>query len=322
MSLLILSADRSADRIGENLCQILNGNSIKSKSLPSIAAFCSSNELFERNSTDWEKIFVKSLKTNFLSTNDLLGFLFLFDIATTNSLHLKNLSSIESLVQHLQIEHPFQSTLTLIFHGQPENQLLTSALTCFNLNFLLSTIFSFVHGIVFYSVDQINEHQVYHSTIAENLAGIFRPVTSLREDSTNRQIRNVSVEFLQLLQHLLTNPNEKFVQFFVDPPVQKILRRNFQSALLIERGKPSLNQREQTLVNLDVWYSLEEHSSSRYLLVNSFSMIKDLLEKLLIQPYERKLHMNKAYFYWLMKKYSIEEKEFYRTNEFLREILT
>lgn len=321
MSLCILSVDRSSDRIGETLCQILN-RTVPSN-YPPISAFCSSKDLSlsstRSDPSDWRQILIKVLKNSSLSPNDLLGFLLLFDVATTSSLHFHLLTKIDSLLRYFNVEHPFQPVLTWICHAQPNNQLYTSALTCFNLSFILSTIYPLVQGVIFHSIDSIVDHASYHSTIAEQIGGIFRPVSSLREDP-QRRIRSVSVEFLQLIQHLLIHPWRKVLILHLDPPVKKILQRPFESALLIERGRPSVNASEMPSTNLDIWYSMEEHSS-RHLLVNSISMTVHLLQQLIIQPYQRKMQMRSAYVYWLKKKFSIRDEEFHRTIEFSLNLL-
>lgn len=302
MSLLILSFDFSSDRIGENLHKILYASSTS----PSIAAFCSSNDLLNSVNPNYEKIFANSLKTHFLSPNDLLGFIILIDIATTNRLHLNNLSSINSLLNHLHQHHPFQSILTFILHASSTNQLYTSALTCFNLNLIFSRIYSFVDGIIFYNIDQINDYQTYHSLIATHIASIFLPVSSLREDS-RRHTKNVSIEFLQFLQYLLPNPTKKILIMKMGNP-----KTSFQSSshatLLIQRGTPSLTSKDIPLKNVDIWNSLEKTRTQLQstVIINNDQRTRDLLEQLIVKPYENKFRMNQAYFYWLKKKFSIE----------------
>lgn len=305
MSLLLLSFDSSSDSIGRELYQLLNASS---KS-PPLASFCSSEQLFA-SSNDYEKIFFDSLKTDFLSSNDLLGFLLLIDIATTNKLHLQYLSSIQSLLDHLTLQHPFQSILSFIIHASPNNQLYTSALTSFNLNLIFSHLYPFVHGIIFQNIDQINDHQIYHSTIAEQIGQIFLPISSLRENS-KRLIRNVSVEFLQLIQHLLNDP-EKKILIIKTENLKKSFHPTSNALLFIQRGQPTAaTLNEIQLNNLDIWNSYEKHLSQlrELLIVNNDQLNRLLLEQLIIKPYEKKSQMNRAYFHWLKKKFPIENLE-------------
>ena len=305
MSLLILSFDISSNFIGENLQKLLNA----SCNSPSLAGFCSSKELLTSPNDDYEKIFSNSLKSNLLSHNDLLGFLILIDVATTNKLHINSLPSIISLLNYLHNHHPFQSILTFILHASSTNQLYTSALTCFNLNLIVSQIYSFVHGIIFHNIDQINDYQTYHSLVAAQIASIFLPVTSLREDR-QRYTKSVSIEFLQFLQHLLPNPNKKIL-------IMKIgnVKNSFQSSshatLLIQRGTPSLSNKDIPLKNLDIWNSLEKNLTQLQstVIINNDQRNRELFEGLILQPYERKFRMNRAYFYWLKKKFPIENLE-------------
>jgi hypothetical protein len=301
MSLLILSFDLSSDKIGADLHNLLNSS--LSSNYPHIASFCSSNQLFSSLTNDYEKIFDNSLKIDSLSHNDLLGFLILIDIATTNKLHLHNLSSITSLLQYLNKKHPFQPILTFIIHASSTNQLYTSSLTCFNLNLLLLHIYSFVNGIIFNNIDQIDDYQTYHSIIAGQIGSIFLPISSLRED-TKRINKSVCIEFLQFLQHLLNNPNKKILIMF-NNNLKKFLNKPSQAALLIQRGKPSLFLNDIKFDNLDIWNSLEDNSQST-LVLNNDQLNNNLLEKLIIEPYQRKISMNKAYLYWLKKKFQIK----------------
>ena len=305
MSLLILSFDFSSDLIGENLQKLLNTSS----NAPSLAAFCSSNELLTSTNKDYEKIFLNALKTHLLSPNDLLGFLILIDVATTNKLHLNHRSSIHSLFNYLRHRHPFQSILTFIIHASSTNQLYTSALTSFNLNFILSRIYSFVDGIIFHNIDQINDYQTYHSLVAAHIASIFLPVTSLREDS-RRHTKNVSIEFLQFLQHLLPNPNKKILLMKIGNP-KNAFQSSSHATLLIQRGTPSLTSKDIPLKNVDIWNSLEKTrvQLQSTVIVNNDQRTRDLLEQLILEPYERKFRMNQAYFYWLKKKFPIDNLE-------------
>ena len=70
---------------------------------------------------------------------------------------------------------------------------------------IFSRIYSSVNGIIFQNIDEINDHQNYHSIIVSQIASIFLPVSSLREDK-KRWNKSVSIEFLQFIQHLLVNP--------------------------------------------------------------------------------------------------------------------
>jgi hypothetical protein len=307
MSLLILSFDLSSDKIGAHLHNLLNSS--LSSNYPHIASFASSEQLFSSVTTDYEKIFNNSLKTNFLSHNDLLGFLILIDIATTNKLHLNNLSSITSLLIYLNKKHPFQQILTFIIHASSTNQLYTSSLTCFNLNLILLHIYPFVNGIIFNNIDQINDYQIYHSLIASQIASIFLPVSSLREDK-KRLNKSVCIEFLQFLQHLLNNPNKKLLIMFTNN-LKKYSTQSSYASLLIQRGKPSLSNTEMKLNNLDIWNSLEKNLEQLQstLILNNDQFNNMLLEKLILQPYKRKINMNKAYLYWLRKKFDIQNIE-------------
>lgn len=298
MSLLILAFDLSSDRIGSHLCQLLNACS-PSKDLR-VASLCSSKELFDaKHGDEWEKIFAPVLKSDCLSSNDLLGFLVLIDVATSNRLHLHHLSRIRSLLLFLNIEHPFQSILTFIFHAHPNNQLYTSALTCFNLLLLLLDVYPLVSGVVFHGVDAIDDPQLYHSTLADQLASIFRPVSSLREDPI-RTNRSVCVEFLQFLQHLLNDPRRKLLISLVDPNVKKSLQHPFQSALVIQRGQQA--EVSSKAKNLDQWNSLEKTSRS-IVIVNSRELTRELLTQLVLEPYQKKVEHRHAYLFWLTKKF-------------------
>jgi len=305
MSLLILSFDLSSDKIGFHLHNLLNSSS----NYPHIASFCSSKQLFSSINNDYENIFINSLKTDFLSHNDLLGFLILIDIATTNKLHLNNLSSIKSILLYLNKKHPFQQILTFIIHANSINQLYTSSLTCFNLNLILLNIYPFVNGIIFNNIDQINNYQTYHSIIAEQIGSIFLPVSSLREDK-KRLNKSVSIEFLQFLQHLLNNPNKKLL-IMVNNNLKKFFNQSSYATLLIQRGKPSLFINDIKLKNLDIWNSLEKNLSQLQstLILNNDQLNNDLLEQLIIKPYQRKMNMNQAYLYWLKKKFDIQNIE-------------
>lgn len=305
MSLLILSFDISSDKIGLNLVNLLNSSSNQ----PHIASFCSSNDLFSSEINNYEKIFFNSLKTNFLSHNDLLGFLILIDLATTNKLHLTNLSSIQSLLIYLNTKHPFQQILTFIIHANPTNQLYTSALTCFNLNLLLLNIYSYVHGIIFTSIDHINNHEQYHIQIASQIATIFLPITSLRENN-QRLIKTISIEFLQFIQHLLNNPYKKILIIKTEN-FKKYFQLSSHALLLIQRGQPSLFLNDIQIKNLDIWNSLEKNLSQlqKILILNNEQLNENLLEQLIIKPYEKKIQMNKAYLYWLKKKFDIKNIE-------------
>lgn len=305
MSLLILSFDLSSDFIGEYLQKLLNASCPS----PSLTAFCSSKQLLISPIDNYEKIFANSLKSHLLSHNDLLGFIILIDIATTNKLHIQSLPSINSLLNYLQHHHPFQSILTFILHGSPTNQLYTSALTCFNLNLILSHIYPFVHGIIFHNIDQINDYQTYHSLIAAHIASIFLPVTSLRENS-HRYTKTVSIEFLQFLQHLLSNPNKKILIMKINN-VKNSFQSSSHATLLIQRGTPSLTNKDIPVKNLDIWNSLEKNRSQLQstVIINNDQRIRELFEGLILRPYECKLRMNRAYFYWLKKKFPIENLE-------------
>ena len=305
MSLLILSFDFSSDKIGGHLHDLLNASS----NSPHIASFCSSKDLFTSTTNDYEKIFINSLKTDLLSHNDLLGFLILIDIATTNKLHLQYLSSITSILSYLNEKHPFQQILTFLIHASAFNQLYTSSLTCFNLNLIFSRIYSSVNGIIFQNIDQINDHQNYHSIIASQIASIFLPVSSLREDK-KRWNKSVSIEFLQFIQHLLVNP-EKKILVMKTKDFKKDFNPSSHAILLIQRGKPSLSDEDIRLKNLDIWNSLEKNIQQLQstLILNNDQVNKNLLEQLILKPYERKLHTNKAYFYWLKKKFQLENLE-------------
>ncbi|CAF3159211.1 unnamed protein product [Rotaria sp. Silwood2] len=307
MSLLILSFDLSSDKIGTHLYNILNSS--LSSNYPHIASFCSSNQLFSLITNDYEKIFNNSLKEDFLSHNDLLGFIILIDIATTNKLHLKNLSSIKSLLLYLNKKHPFQQILTFIIHANSTNQLYTSSLTCFNLNLIFYYIYPYVNGIIFHNIDDINVYETYHSIIALQIASIFLPVSSLREDK-KRINKSVCIEFLQFIQHLLSNPNKKILIMF-NNNIKNFLNKSSYATLLIQRGKPSLLTNDIKLNNFDVWNSLEiNHEQLQItLIVNNDQLNIDLLEKLILQPYNKKMNMNKAYLYWLKKKFDINNLE-------------
>lgn len=306
MSLLILSFDLSSDKIGLQLSNLLNSSS----NHPDITSFCSSKDLFSCSQTnDYEKIFTNSLKTNFLSHNDLLGFLILIDIATTNKLHLDNLSSIKSILLYLNTKHPFQQILTFIIHASSINQLYTSSLTCFNLNLIILNIYPFVNGIIFNNIDSINDYQLYHSIIASQIASIFLPISSLREDK-NRLIKNVSIEFLQFNQYLLNNPDKKILIMKTDR-IKKYFNQSSNAILLIQRGQPSLFLNDIKLNNLDIWNSLEKNLQQlqSILILNNNQLNQNLLEQLIIKPYENKIQMNNAYLYWLKKKFFIENIE-------------
>lgn len=294
MSLLILSFDTSSDRIGTHLNNLLNSSS---KS-PHIVSLCRFEQLFH-SSDSYEKIFSKSLQ------NDLLGFLILIDIATTNRLHIQYLSSIKSLLCYLVDQHPFQSILCFIHHANPLNQLYTSALTCFNLSLLLLHLYPFVNGLIFNSIDQIIDHQQYHSILAEQLARIFRPVSSLRENT----IKNTSIEFLQFIQHLLNNP-EKKILFIKNENFKKYFSLQSNALLFIQRGQPTSNI-DFKIANFDLWNSYEKNlvRLQEILIVNNDQLTQQLLEQSIIKPLEKKLNTNHAYFYWLTKKYSISNLE-------------
>ncbi|CAF4345063.1 unnamed protein product [Adineta steineri] len=135
MSLLILSFDSSSDKIGTHLYNILNSS--LSSNYPHIASLCTYNQLFSSSINEYEKIINNSLRIDSLSHNDLLGFLILIDIATTNKLHIDDLPSITSLLIYLNQKHPFQQILTFIIHASSTNQLYTSSLTCFNCSSIL-----------------------------------------------------------------------------------------------------------------------------------------------------------------------------------------
>jgi hypothetical protein len=303
MSLLILSFDLSSDKIGANLHNLLNSS--LSSNYPHIASFCPSTHLFSSN--DYEKLINNSLKIDCLSHNDLLGFVILIDIATTNKLHLNNLPSITSLLLYLNKKHPFQQILTFIIHANSTNQLYTSSLTCFNLNLLIYHIYPSVNGIIFNNIDQINDYQTYHSIIAAEIAAIFLPVSSLREDK-KRLNKSVCIEFLQFLQHLLNNPNKKLLIMFNSNFKKYLQKSSTYSALLIQRGQSSLFPNDIKSYNLDIWNSLEKNFQS-ILILNNHQLITDLLDKLILQSYRNKIQMNKAYLYWLRKKFSVENLE-------------
>ena len=303
MSLLILSFDLSCDKIGAHLQNLLNSS--LSSNYPHIASFCPSNQL----ANDYEKILNNSLKTDSLSHNDLLGFLILIDIATTNKLHLANLSSITSTLLYLNKKHPFQQILTFIIHASSTNQLYTSSLTCFNLNLLIYHIYPFVTGVIFHNIDQIDDYQTYHSRIAADIASIFLPISSLREDK-KRINKSVCIEFLQFIQHLLNHPDKKFLMMFT-ANFKKFVKKNSYAALLIQRGQPSLFINDIKSNHLDIWNSLEKNlpQLQSTLILNNDQLSKDLLEKLILQPCQAKMDMNKAYLYWLRKRFDIENIE-------------
>ena len=307
MSLLILSFDLSSDKIGTHLYNTLNSS--LSTNYPHIASFCSSDQLFSPLNNDYEKILNNALKIDSLSHNDLLGFLILIDLATTNKLHIKNLTSITSLLLYLNEKHSFQQILTFIVHGHSTNQLYTSALTCFNLNLILYHIYPYVNGIIFNDIDQVNIYEAYHSMIALQIASIFLPVTSLREHKY-RLNKSVCIEFLQLFQHLLSNPNKKIL-IMCSTNIKKFLSQSSYSTLLIQRGKPSLITNEVKLNNFDTWNSLEmkREQLQIMLIVNNNQFNNDLIEKLILQPMKRKINMNKAYLYWLKKNFDMENFE-------------
>lgn len=307
MSLLILSFDSSSDKIGSQLNTILNSS--LSPNYPHTSSFCSSEQLFSSSPNDYEKIFYNTLKTDLLSHNDLLGFLILIDIATTNKLHLNNLSSIKSLLLYLNQKHPFQQILTFIIHAHPTNQLFTSALTCFNLNLIFYCIYPYVTGIIFNNIDHINAHEIYHLTIASQIASIFLPVSSLREDK-KRINQSVCVEFLQLIQHLLSNPDKRILMMTTNNN-KKFLNKSSSATLLIQRGKPSLFPIDDKLKNLDIWNSFEKNDEQlkSTLIINNNLFNNDLLDKLIVQPCKIKMNTNKAYLYWLRKKFDVKHLE-------------
>ena len=305
MSLLILSLDTSSDRIGFHVHQLLN--SALPSTHPHVASFCSSVQLFSSTCDDFARVLYGSLKTDSLSHNDLLGFLVLVDVATTGKLHLDRLSSIRSLLTYLNHQHPFQSILTFIVHAHADNRLYTSSLTCFNLNLLLLCIYPLVHGIVFHAIDQISDHRAYHATVAGQIASIFRPVSSLREEKNRRTNRSVCTEFLQFSQHLLSDPSRK-VLIMIDKNWKPYLRSSSRATLLIQRGKPLSRVDEIPWKNVDVWNSLENHSNS-ILIVNNDEFNRDLLSALVIEPCRRKLTAHNAYLHWLRKKFDINDIE-------------
>ena len=304
MSLLILSFDISSDKIGKHLYNILNSS--LSSNYPHIASFCSYDQLFSSIINDYEKILYTSLKIDCLSHNDLLGFIILIDIATTNRLHINNLSLIRSIMIYLNRKYPFQQILTFIIHAHATNQLYTSSLTCFNLNLLIYHIYPFVNGIIFNNIDDINTYDNYHSLIASQIASIFLPVSSIREYKQCRN-KSVCIEFLQFLQHLLNNPNKKLLIMFTNN-IKKFLKQSSYSTLLIQRGQPILSIDDMKLNNFDIWNSLEMHSNQiqMTLIVNNDQFNNDLIEQLILQPLERKIDRNQAYFYWLKKRFDIE----------------
>ena len=295
MSILILSLDISSDRIGEKLYQELN----QSKQ-PRVASLCSSKHFFDNETMEFEKIFSHSLKLDGLSHNDLLGFLVLIDVATTSRLHINDLPTIRSLFIHLNEKHSFQAVLTFVFHGHFSNQLYTTSLTYFDLNLILLNIYSFTDGIIFYSVDTINDPNMYHQTISQRIGNIFQPVSSLRENSF-RITRTVSIEFLQLVQHLLNDPRRRIL-FLIDENIPKIIQRVFHSAILIQRGQPSASSEKFNNKHLDIWYSLERISQT-VLIINSDEMTKEFLDRFIIEPYRKKVTEHHAFIYWLRKKF-------------------
>ncbi|CAF0943536.1 unnamed protein product [Adineta ricciae] len=308
MSLLILSFDNSSDRIGVHLHRLLNSSLIGN--YPHTASFCSCRQLFFSSIDDFEKIFATSLKLDLLSHNDLLGFIILIDIATTNKLHLNYLSSITSLLIYLNTKHSFQQILTFIIHASSTNQLYTSSLTCFNLNLILLHVYPYVTGIVFLNIDQIDQHELYHETIAKQIASIFLPVSSLREERKRIVNKSVCIEFLQFLQHLLNNPNKKILVLLTNN-LKKYFNQSSYASLLIQRGKPSITSNETPGNNLDVWNSFETNLDKLQvtLIVNNDEFTENLLEKLILQPFEKKTRMNNAYFYWLKKKFHLDSLE-------------
>ncbi|UJR08204.1 hypothetical protein I4U23_012477 [Adineta vaga] len=157
--------------------------------------------------------------------------------------------------------------------------------------------------------DEIDNHELYHQIIAKQLASIFLPVSSLREDK-KRINQSVSIEFLQFYQHLLNNPNKKIL-FMITNHFKKYFNQSSYAALLIQRGKPSLIIPDMPINNLDIWNSLEKtvDKLQSTLILNNDQLRKNLLEKLILQPYEKKFLMNKAYLYWLKKKFSLDNLE-------------
>jgi len=283
MSLLILSFDSSSDRIGTNLYKLLNTSSKP----PHLVSFCSFNQLFHSSSNDYETIFFDSLKIDSLSRNDLLGFLILIDIATTNKLHLQYLPSIQNLLSYLNTNHPFQSILVFIHHASSINQLYTSPLTGYNLNLLFLYLYPFVHGIIFNNIDEIVNYQQYHAVLAQQIARIFLSMSELREFSSQRTIQNTSIEFIEFIQQLLTNP-EKKILIMKNENFKKYRSLSSYANLFIQRG---------------------QYGNQEILILNNDTLTKHLLEQLIIQPVERKLQMNRAYFHWLNKKFNIDNLE-------------
>lgn len=241
------------------------------------------------------------LKVDGLSHNDILGFLVLIDICTISKLHINELPMIRNLLDYLNEKHPFQSILTFFFYADPSNQVYTSPLTSFDLNLLLYNIYPSSEGIIFYCVDSINDPTIYHQTISQRIASIFRPVSSLRENS-HRINRSVSVEFLELIQHLLNDPQRKIL-VLIDENIEKILQRPFHAALMIQRGQPTVEKEKHKLKNFDVWHSLEKTNSSTVLLVDNNQMVNELLDRFVRRPYQSKIVEHKAYLYWLKKKF-------------------
>ncbi|CAF4137861.1 unnamed protein product [Rotaria sp. Silwood2] len=93
--------------------------------------------------------------------------------------------------------------------------------------------------------------------------------------------------------------------------IKNFLNKSSYATLLIQRGKPSLLTNDIKLNNFDVWNSLEiNHEQLQItLIVNNDQLNIDLLEKLILQPYNKKMNMNKAYLYWLKKKFDINNLE-------------
>jgi hypothetical protein len=322
MSLLILSFDLSSNKIGRHLQYLLNSSS--TSNYPHVASFCSSNDLFSSTGNDWSVILRQQLQHDCLSFYDLLGFIILVDVATTSPLHLQRLPLIRSLLVYLNEQHSFQSILAFVIHAHATNQLYTSSLTCFNLNLLLVNMYTSVHGLIFHCIDSIDNHQTYHSTIAERIASIFQPVSSLREEHNQRTNASVCTEFLQFIQHLLNDPQQKLLVLYHDN-IHIRVRRTFHSGILIQRGQPTLLLQDSQSNRLDIWNSLEQRRTCSTLILNSSAIVAELLNQLIVHPCEQKLAMNQAYISGLRKRFPTIDRiddEIIRGVELCQQIVT
>jgi len=57
---------------------------------------------------------------------------------------------------------------------------------------------------------------------------------------------------------------------------------------------------------LDIWNLLEKNLQQ---LQSILILNNDLIEQLIIKPYQRKIYMNKAYLYWWKNKFDIQNLE-------------